>query len=67
MVKYCAALIPNANLIFMLEILLQCELQGSGIDLQFATMSVKGMSFVDGLYMFVIDTVYLAILGYYLD
>ena len=66
-VKLLVALIPNANLTFMLEHLLQCEFQGSGLTNEFAVMKVQGISFMDGLYMFCIDIVYLAILGYYFD
>lgn len=38
--KLVVSLIPNAALTFMLEHLLQCEFQGSGLSLEFASMQV---------------------------
>ena len=51
----------------MLEHLLQCEFQGSGLSLEFASMKVQGISFNEGLAMLAIDILVLAFIGYYFD
>ena len=40
LMKLSVSLIPNAALTFMLEHLLQCEFQGSGLSVEFAAMKV---------------------------
>ena len=66
-VKVIVALIPNAALTFMLEHLMQCEFQGTGLSLEFAKMEVQGFSFMEGLAILAFDVVFMAFLGYYLD
>ena len=51
----------------MLEHLLQCEFQGSGLSMEFAAMQVQGISFNEGLVMLTIDVFVLAFIGYYFD
>ena len=51
----------------MLEHLLQCEFQGSGLSLEFASMKVQGISFNEGLAMLAIDILVLGFIGYYFD
>ena len=66
-IKLCVALIPNAALTFMLEHLLQCEFQGSGLSYEFAWLQVQGFAFTDGLAMLAVDVFFLGFLGFYLD
>lgn len=51
----------------MIEHLLQCEFQGTGLSLEFAAMEVQGYTFNTGLTMLLADVVLLAFLGFYLD
>ena len=39
-IKLLVCLIPNATLTFMIEHLLQCEFQGSGLTMEFASLQV---------------------------
>ena len=65
--KLGLSLIPNASLTFMLEHLLNCEFQGSGLSWEMASIPVQSVSFIEGLAFLVVDIAYLAFLGYYLD
>ena len=52
---------------FMLEHLLHCEFQGTGLSVEFAFMRVQNYTYMEGLAMLTFDIVLLGFIGYYLD
>ena len=61
------SLVPNACMSFMIEHLLNCEFQGSGLSLEFALLEVQNFKFMEGLIMLTIDIFLYGFIGYYLD
>ena len=49
--KLLCAMIPNAQLTFMLEHLCNCEFLGNGLDWEFAALPVNSVTFYEGLFM----------------
>jgi hypothetical protein len=65
--KLLLSLIPNCALAFTVEHLFHCELQGSGLSLEFSMVEYNNYSFVHGLVMLTVDVFVWALLGYYFD
>ena len=65
--KLVVSIIPNCALAFAVDHLFHCELDGSGLDWNFAAMEYENYTFFNGIAMLAFDVVLYACIGYYLD